>query len=429
MPAIGAAGSRFHGPVAKVPGIQHNTAYPTEKVMTSAGGDRTATAATRRRPEWAPRIWEGCNFPAWLRLLTRNRFAVHWSHWYIAFIVTLVSLCHSVLRLLQRSWFGDRPERTRIREAPVFIIGHWRTGTTFLHELLILDPRHSYPTTYECLEPNHFLLTERFLARLLGFLMPSRRPMDNMAAGWDRPQEDEFALCLLGLPSPYLTIAFPNHPPQGQETLDPVRMPPRELTNWKRGFYQFLQQLTFRNPRRLILKSPPHSCRIQVLLELFPDARFVHIVRDPYVVFPSTVNLWKSLYRAHGLQRPTFAGLEELVYRTFSHLYRKIDEGRRLVQPSRFHELRYEDLVRDPVGEMQALYRQLELGDFENIRPHLERYLAVNKGYETNRYQLPPEVQAEIGRRWGDVIRKYGYDGGQEEKRQTHGAQAVGLTE
>src|SRR5262249_10887562 len=156
-------------------------------------------------------------FFAWIRLLGRNRFAVHPDYLYIAAIVTVVSSLHTALRLLQEAWYGDLVSRTPIRHAPVFILGHWRTGTTLLHEFLILDERHTFPNTYECLDPNHFLLTERFFTRWLGFLMPSRRPMDNMAAGWNRPQEDEFALCMLGQPSPYLTIAFPNRPPQFPE--------------------------------------------------------------------------------------------------------------------------------------------------------------------------------------------------------------------
>jgi hypothetical protein len=138
------------------------------------------------------------------------------------------------------------------------------------------------------------------------------------------------------------------------------------------------------------------------------------MVRDPYVVFPSTVNLWKSLYRIHGLQRPTFAGLEEYVFNTYLHLYEKLEEGKRLVPASRFHELCYEDLVRDPVGEMRKLYDHLGLNGFEeHLRPRLERYLETIKGYETNRYQLTPEQRTEIGRRWGAIIRRYGYATGE----------------
>ncbi|HXG11443.1 MAG TPA: sulfotransferase [Gemmataceae bacterium] len=377
--------------------------------MTTAAIEKPVQMPPRQR-EWTPRIWEGINTYGWLRLLIRNRFAVGWPYLYIAVIITFVSVFNSVLGLLQWIWYGGRVRRTVIREAPIFIVGHWRTGTTLLHELLILDPRHTFPTTYECLAANHFLLTEGWLPRWLWFLMPSRRPMDNMAAGWDRPQEDEFALCMLGQPSPYLTIAFPNRPPQDPEALDLEGLSAAARASWKNTFYRLLQQLTFKCPRRLVLKSPTHSCRIKTLLELFPDARFVHIVRDPYVVFPSTINLWKALYETHGLQRPTFAGLEEYVFRTFTHLYEKLEQGKALVDPSRFYELRYEDLVRDPVGQMQALYEHLGLGGFEQVRPRLQEYLAGTAGYQTNRYELSPEQRAEITRRWGDVIRRYGYE-------------------
>ena len=369
-----------------------------------------AAQATPAR-EWTPRMWQGCDLLAWLRLLFRNRCAVHFAYLYIAFVITFVSTIHTLLRLLVQSYYGDKLERTPIRHAPLFIIGHWRTGTTLLHELLILDERHNCPTYYECLCPDHFLLTERFVTRLLWWMVPTHRPMDNMAAGWDKPQEDEFALCMLGAPSPYLTIAFPNRPPQDQDAFDVDGLPRRERERWKGFFLRFLRQLTFKNPRRLILKSPTHSCRIPVLLEMFPDARFVHIVRDPYVVFPSTVNLWKTLYAKHGLQKPNYHGLEEQVFDTFTHLYERLEAGKELIRPARFFEVRYEDLIRDPVAHLRRLYDRLGLGGFEAVRPRIEQYLAEHAGYQTNRYKpLDPQVQEKITLLWGDVIRRYGYE-------------------
>jgi len=365
---------------------------------------------TSRKQEWSPHMWEGCHFVAWARLLVRNRFAVGLPYWWIAIIITFVSFCHTLLSILQNCWYGPQIRRTPISQAPIFIIGHWRTGTTLLHEYLILDERHNFANTYQCLDPTHCLLTEDFFTRFVGFLTPSHRPMDNMKAGWTRPQEDEFALCMLGLPSPYLTLAFPNRPPQYPEYLDLEGLSRPELANWKRTFFHFLQVLTFKNPKRLVLKSPPHSCRIKTLLKMFPDARFVHIMRDPYVVFPSTVNLWKSLYRKHGLQTPSFAGLEEYVFSTFTRLYRKMEHGIPLIPRGRFHQVHYEDLVADPIGEMEKLYERLDLGGFEEYVPRLKEYLADNSGYETNRYQLDPRQRAEITRRWGDVIRRYGYE-------------------
>ncbi len=377
--------------------------------MNASAPQKAGPVSAAQRPEWAPRIWQGCDFFAWVRILVRNRFAVHWAFLYIAVIVTFVSFGNTILRLVQEAVYGRRIRRTPITQPPIFILGHWRSGTTFLHELMIQDERFGYPTTYEALDPNHFLLTERYFVPIFKFLVPNRRPMDNMAAGFDRPQEDEFALCMLGVPSPYLTIAFPNNGPQAQEYLDFEGVPPRAVERWKRALYRFLQQITYKTGKRLILKSPPHTGRIQVLQEMFPDALFVHIMRDPHVVYPSTIKLWKTFYQLHSFQRPTFAGLDEYVFTTFLRMYGKLEEGRRLVDPARFYDVRYEELVRDPVGQMRAIYDHFRLGSFDAYLPRLERYLATVKGYETNRYELTPEQRAKINQRWGDVIRRYGY--------------------
>lgn len=362
-----------------------------------------------RKPEWAPRMWEGSDFFAWLRLLARHRCAVQPRYWYIAAIVTCVSFVHTFLRVVQGAIYGRAIRRTRLAGPPIFIIGHWRTGTTLLHEFLIRDERFGFANYYECCDPSHFLLTESLFTKYLRFLLPSRRPMDNMKIAFDRPQEDEFALCLLGAGSPYEMIAFPNHRPAGQAYLDLHGLSPRRLRHWKRAFKNFLRTVTYKVRKRLVLKSPPHTARIPVLQQMFPGALFVHITRDPYVVFPSTVNLWRTLFETHGLQKPTGAGLEEYVLETFVRLHQRLDEGKRLLAPEQFYELRYEDLIRDPAAEMQKLYAHFALGGFEQYRPRLEEYLASLKGYETNRYQLTPQQREEVTRRWGPIIRRYGY--------------------
>jgi omega-hydroxy-beta-dihydromenaquinone-9 sulfotransferase len=367
--------------------------------------------ATVRRPErtWSPRMWIGCDFFAWLRIMTRGRFRFTPSHAHIGVCTSLISFGHSVLKCAQNAIYRRRIAQTTVSKAPIFIVGHWRTGTTFLHELLILDSQLNYPNTYQCLSPNDFLLTEDLFKKLFWFLLPERRPMDNVNVGWDRPQEEEFAMCMLGQPSPYLDVIFPNRPPLTPGALDLQGLSATQRRNWKQAFYRFVQTLTFNDPRRLVLKSPPHSCRIPTLLELFPDARFVHIVRNPYDVFPSTVRLWKSLADKHGVQRPRHRDVEARVFQTLPHLYAKLEEGRKLVAPARFHELRYEDLVRDPLHEMNRLYDRLELEGFEEARPRLAEYLSSNAKYETNRFNLSAAKRQEITRHWADVIRQYGY--------------------
>jgi len=360
--------------------------------------------------QWSPRIWVGCDLFAWLRLLWDGRFRFGWKQSRVLPIGTVFATLHTFLRYAQHGLYGDRIRQTRINHPPLFILGHWRSGTTLLHELLVQDPRHAFPNTYQCFDPCHFLLTERLVRKYCNWLLPSRRIMDNMPVGWERPQEEEFALALLGAPSPYRTIAFPNRGPLDPEALDLDELSPRRRIAWKRTLLHFLKTVTLGDNRRLVLKSPPHTCRIPTLLEMFPDARFVHIVRDPYAVYASTMNLWKTLNRSQALQTPTEVGLEESVFATFNHFHQRIAATRDLVRPDRFYEVRYEDLTKDPGAVLRRLYDQLDLGDFENLRPNLDRYLAEHARYEGNRWELSEPQRTEIRRHWGEVIRKYEYE-------------------
>jgi omega-hydroxy-beta-dihydromenaquinone-9 sulfotransferase len=358
---------------------------------------------------WIPRFWDGMCPGGWFSLLIRNRFAVSPIRIGMAVLIGVLSLMNFFLWLLQAILLGRKIARAQITQPPLFVIGHWRSGTTLLHELLVRDARHTYPDTYACFAPNHFLLSGWLIKPCLRMLLPTQRPMDNMPAGWDRPQEDEFALCNMGVPSPYLTITFPNRLPQCQEYLDMTGVPPESLKRWKHAFLWFLKCMTLRSPKRIVLKSPPHTARIRTLLDMFPDAKFVHIIRDPHVIFPSTMNLWKRLYLDQGLQTPTYEGLDEHVYTTFTRMYEAFERDRGLLGPGQLCDVRYENLIADPVGQMRRVYQDLRLGEFNAVQPEIEKYFAGQKDYKTNRYQITPEMRAEVGRRWGDFLQRYGY--------------------
>ncbi len=370
----------------------------------------TSNSPSPARREWAPRVWEGCDFFTWLRLLARNRFAVEPKYLYIAAVVTVVSFMQTILRWLQLGLHGEGIRRTPLPEAPIFVLGHWRTGTTLLHELLILDSRHAYPTTLQCFEPCHFLLSEGVIEKYGNFLLPEKRPMDNMAQGWQRPHEDEFALALLGAPSTYTDFAFPNRPSLDPGSLNLQGLAPRERDRWKRIFFRFVQSLGYADARRLVMKSPPHTARVPVLLELFPNAKFVHLVRDPVTLFASTLNLWMSLGKKHGFQTPVQSeALEAKVFREFRTIHESYEAAKASIPAGNLIEVRYEEFVTDLVGNMQKIYEGLKLEGFEDVRPKLEEYAARNKSYETNKYQITGEQRAKIAAHWGDIIAQQGY--------------------
>ena len=172
----------------------------------------------------------GIELFAWARLLYRNRFAVSLSKLPLVALITAVAAMNTCLRWLETLWYGSAVRKVEIEDDPIFVIGHWRTGTTMLHELLALDPQHRCPSTYESLSPNHFLLSERLVRRFAWWMLPRTRPFDNMRMSFDRPQEDEAALCLRGQPSPFLTVAFPKRPVQDPQYISLDDLSPRQLS-------------------------------------------------------------------------------------------------------------------------------------------------------------------------------------------------------
>ena len=141
-------------------------------------------------------------FSDWVKLAAENRFRCHPFRLGLVGTVTQATVFNSALKWASQALYRRRVDEMQLIDDPVFIVGHWRSGTTYLHELMSCDDRFASPTSYQCFAANHFLLSERVVPKLLWFLMPSKRPMDNVKFGWNVPQEDEFALCSMGVPSP-----------------------------------------------------------------------------------------------------------------------------------------------------------------------------------------------------------------------------------
>ena len=361
-------------------------------------------------PWWSPRFWHGMPLGVWLPLVAEHGGRAAPSRWPLVASISVAAAFNSLAEPLAEARFRRRLREQTTTAPPLFIIGHWRSGTTLLHELLMLDERFCCPNTYQCFAPGHFLLTEALVTRALSWIMPAKRPMDDVAAGWSRPQEDEFALVNMGVPSPYRRMAFPCTSPDRPVALDLATLGPAELDHWKGALRRFLARLAVRDPRRPVLKSPPHTARTAVLAEMFPEARFLHVVRDPFVVFPSTVRLWRSLHDVQALQVDDGAALERYVFASFEEMYAAFERDRPALPAGRIHEVRYEDLVADPGGRLREAYGRLDLGDFEQVRPALERQAATMKRYRTNTYRHDPRIVAEIARRWEPFIRRYGYE-------------------
>ena len=360
-------------------------------------------------PWWSPRFWHGMPMRVWFDLVRQNHWKIAPSRLGLLGTISAASCFNSAAESLCKARFRRQLVSPPDTDPPVFIIGHWRSGTTLLHEMLMLDERFCCPSTYQCFAPGHFLLTETFLTTALAWIMPSKRPMDNVAAGWHRPQEDEFALVNMGAASPYRRMAFPNTIPAEPTALDLETLSAEELKQWKDLLRRFIAMLAIRDARRPILKSPTHTARMGVLASMFPEAKFLHIVRDPFVVFPSTKRLWNSLHHVQSMQIDSEKNAEEYVFKCFDTMYSAFERDRNHLNAEQLHEIHYEELVTNPVSSMERAYEKLSLGGFDKVRTAFEEQAESMKGYTTNTYQHDARIVSEISERWQPFIQRYGY--------------------
>jgi len=347
----------------------------------------------------------------WWRLLRENKLAVEWVYWHRAAFISLASLMNSWYRRKEKRLYDSVIDRVRITKPPLFILGHWRSGTTLLQNLLAQDTEQfAFANTYQVVNPHTFLCTEEVNTRRFAALVPKKRPMDNMQLSFQTPQEDEFAPCLLTFHSLYLGMTFPRREDHYSRYLTFHDVPREEIEEWKSGFTWFLKKLTLKHDRALILKSPPHTARIRLLLEMFPHARFVHIHRNPYTVFQSHQHYFDTAIWYTYLQRPDVERIDERIIRRYTVLYDAFFADRPLISDSRFHEVCFEELERDPVGEIRTLYDRLSLEGFDQLEPKLKQYVDSLSDYKKNEYpELSPGLRNKLGKAWRRSFDEWGY--------------------
>lgn len=323
-------------------------------------------------------------------------------------LVVSTCLASAPLRLWERVRYGRRIAAVRV-QPPIFVIGHWRSGTTHLHNLISQDPALGYLTMYQAMVPGCSLVGQRWLRPLLSRVVPAKRPMDNMVWPIDAPQEEEIPLAKVTPYSLYVRFLFPRkatHLFRKYVLLQGA--PPRIAAEIKRKYYELLQIATLHaGGRRLVLKNPVNTARVRMLLELFPDAKFIHAYRSPYDVFASTGHMHGRMLAITTLQ--SLPGRNDAVLALYEEMMRRYFEDRALIPAGNLVEVRFEDVERDPVGEVRRVYERLGLPGFAAMEQALKAYVTSQRSYKKNELEISAADRASIDQRWGFAIRELGY--------------------
>jgi len=298
---------------------------------------------------------------------------------------------------------GDMPP-------PVFIVGHWRSGTTHLYNVMVQDDFGFVPPVATGL-PWDMLLLGRAFKPLIDRALPETRYIDNIPVKPDSPQEDEIALANMSPLSFYHGIYFPkafeHHLNRG---LFFDGCTEQEIADWQETFTYFLRKLWLQQGRkRLLIKNPVYTSRVAMLHALYPDARFIHIQRNPYEVFESMRNFYARLFKQFALQPYDHVDIDEVVVSTYVRLMGRIDAEWPSIPPAQRVDVAYEDLDRAPLDELRRIYAQLQLPGFDAALPRFEAYLASVAGFEKNRFAYSDRSAALVEARLRPYLERGGY--------------------
>jgi hypothetical protein len=326
-------------------------------------------------------------------------------------LIGLACLARWPFSTAEKLLIESRLPKTEEMPPPVFILGHWRSGTTHLYNVMVKSEAFGFvPPVATGLPWDLFGLAKVFRP-LLERALPKSRFIDNIPVTPDSPQEDEIAVANMSPLSFYHGIYFPKAFHEFlRRGLFFDGCTADDIEAWRERFRYLLRKLSLHyGGRPILIKNPVYTGRLAMLLEMFPNAKFIHIHRNPYDVFVSMRNFWAKLLKEFALQSYDHVDIDETIFSVYDRMMRALEKDAARLPRERYLELRYEDLDANPLKSLEEIHGALELDGFEAVRPKYDAYLASIKGFEKNRFAYSDEAAKKVESRLGYFVEKWGY--------------------
>ena len=322
-------------------------------------------------------------------------------------VCRLLSLLTPIQDARYRRRLADKP----LEHPPVFILGHWRSGTTFMHNVFSCDRHFGYNTTYQTVFPHLMMFGQAFFKKNMAWLMPDKRPTDNMELSVDLPQEEEFALANM---MPYTYYNFWFFPKYMHEYCDRYltfeRITPEELRVFEEVFTKLIKiSLWNTHGTQFLSKNPPHTGRVRELVKMFPDAKFIYLVRNPYTVFESTRSFFNNTIKPLKLEDISPEEMERNILDIYTKLYKRYQADKALIPKGNLVEVKFEDYETDAFGMTRQIYADLGLPGFKEAEEAIRAYTDKKKGYKKNAYKYDDRTVRLVEENWGYALKDWGY--------------------
>ena len=182
--------------------------------------------------------------------------------------------------------------------------------------------------------------------------MPSHRPTDNRELAVDLPQEEEFAMTN-SMPYTYYNMWY--LPKYWQEYADKYLLfkdiTPEELKRFEEEFIKVIKiALWNTGGTQFLSKNPPHTGRVKELVKMFPNAKFIYLMRNPYTVLESTRSFFTNTIQPLKLQDISEEEIVQNILTTYTKLYDKYQADKVYIPEGNLIEVKFEDFEQDALA-------------------------------------------------------------------------------
>jgi hypothetical protein len=301
-------------------------------------------------------------------------------------------------------------------EEPLFILGHHRSGTTYLQKLILANSEYASPRLYDTVFPDLLILGQWTLRPLLNLILKIHPPFSKLhrqTYDFNFPAEEDVALLNMLCPFSYnWAHIFPkNIEIISKLTISDMKVDSTYFQEWKKAYLQFIKKIKFIFPdKKLALKSPPNMGRAHLLFHLFPKAKFVFIMRNPYDLYPSMRRFWE-ISDEFSFQEVRSCELDHLIFPETLRLFEKYFEAKQVIPENQLIEIRHEDLVKDPLAILERIHRHLELTPFSQVRDAYDSFIRTHSKVGLERKSLVRIEQTvnrqKVDHHWRRLIAYY----------------------
>ncbi|ELR99468.1 sulfotransferase [Gloeocapsa sp. PCC 73106] len=308
----------------------------------------------------------------------------------------------SLVREVERFFYPHY--RQQLITNPIYITGNPRSGTTFLHRLLCEDPQFTYTKLYHTIFPSisfYYLFDklEKLNHRFNGLFTPIVNSLEQKGfKGWEKihttklneAEEDEqfFVFTML---SPVITLLFPFYEELTECCwVDKLPLSTREdlMSHYRDCLQRHLYGMG--GDRTLLTKNTTCTGRLEAMIATFPDLKIIHIIRHPYESIPSLLSMYNASWRSFVPQTHHSSDASKALAQLYADYYRqrlRIFQELSQHHSDRLLEIRYEDLIADPLVIIKQIYAQFQIPLTEQTLSNFQTQIkAAQTNYRSKHY-------------------------------------------